>query len=83
MIDGNEVTDFENIENVSANFYENLFSQEAVSKPMIDNLFESRLSSDLALSLEEPFSKEETKHVVFNMDKDKSPGPYSFSMFFH
>lgn len=57
MIDGNETIDFETIANATTNFYESLFSQEDISRPRIENLFEAKLSSNMENSLEAPFTK--------------------------
>lgn len=79
MVDGNDLTGFEDIASAITSYYEGLFSQDLVSRPRIENLFEDHLPPDLSISLERHFTKEEIKAAVFSMDKDKSPGPDGFS----
>lgn len=83
MIKGNEVSNFEEISTATFNFYKRLFSYMTSSQPRIMNLFDASLPLESVALLERPFSKEEIKLAVINMNKDKSPKLDRFSMAFY
>lgn len=78
VIKSNEVSNFEEIETTTSNYYERLFSRETTHHHRIVNhyhrivnLFDASLSPEW-LSLEESFIEEEIKVAIFSADKEKS-----------
>lgn len=82
MVDGTEMSNFEEIASAASRYFETLYTRDSLSRPRIDNLFTNILPIVMAESLEGPFMEEEIKVVVFSMDKNKSLGPNGFSMGF-
>lgn len=82
LIDENELSNFEEISMLlSISMKDCFFRRQSPSLEL--NLFETCFMPEKALSLEGPFIEEEVKLSVFSMDKDKSPCPDEFSMFFY
>lgn len=49
---------------------------------MLNGVYLDSLTLDESLKLELPFSKEEAREVIWNVDGDKSPGPDGFNIRF-
>lgn len=77
------VDNMEKIKEESIRFFASLYSKEQRDRPLIKNLFNQSLELAEAEALEGPFFTEEIKKVVFDMAKDKSPGPDGFTMCFY
>lgn len=81
-IQGVEVDNVDEIKVAAITFFSTLYAKEGLERPLIDNLFSSMLEKDEASKLERMYLEEEVKVAVFNIDKDKSPGPDGFSSLF-
>ncbi|CAK8562605.1 unnamed protein product [Lathyrus sativus] len=64
------------------NHFKRRFSEINHNRLTLDGVSFNQLSVEDNTILEQPFSLEEIKTVVWNGDKDKSPGPGGFSMGF-
>lgn len=66
-----------------SNRFKQLFGMKRPTRFRIDfrKLLENKENEDL-LQLERPFSLEEIKIVVFNLGRDKAPGPDGFPLQF-
>ena len=81
-IDGTLTTDQTAIGEGLVNFYSNLFSNEALRRPLLDNLPFSSIAEEDDLVLDRQFTKEEVWGVVKKMAGDKAPGPDGYTMAF-
>lgn len=66
-----------------ANFYKNLFGPPEETEVRLHNLEMSQLSEQQKDDLMRPFSMEELKEVVFEMENNKAPGPDGFPVDFY
>ena len=63
------------------NFYQRLFSNDAVRRPLLDGLVFSSIDEANSDQLDRPFTKDEVWEVV-NISGDKALGPDGFSLAF-
>jgi hypothetical protein len=63
-------------------FYNELFSEDEVRRPLLDGLSFSSIDEEDSLVLDRSFTEEEVLEVVKVMAGDKAPGPDGFSMAF-
>ena len=63
-------------------FYQNLYTETGMWRPMVDGLDFACIGEDERVSLEREFSKEEVTQVLMEMEGDKAPGLDSFTMAF-
>lgn len=73
--DGMVVKDHNEISNVAKFYFDNLYSGSNVELDEVINHVPLYLSSDDNFSLLAPFSIDEFKNVLFQMDSNKSPSP--------
>uniref|UniRef100_A0A2N9I0X5 Reverse transcriptase zinc-binding domain-containing protein n=1 Tax=Fagus sylvatica TaxID=28930 RepID=A0A2N9I0X5_FAGSY len=65
-------------------FYQHLYTEDCVGRPLLDGLPFSSISTEEATWLERPFEEEEIFKVVISMNGDKALGLDGFPMaFFH
>lgn len=78
-----EVVKFvEEVKDAVKNNFEDRFKSSGLPRPQIRNLSFQQLPNLEAEDLEVDFAEEEIKGVVFDGDRDKSPGPDRFSLEF-
>ena len=82
-INGVLSTDQDAIKDHISCFYKNLYIEETIRRPLLDDLHFDSISSEEAVWLERPFENDEIFNVVSNMNGDKSLGPDGFSMTFY
>ena len=82
-INGVLSTDQDAIKDHISCFYKNLYIEETIRRPILDDLHFDSISSEEAVWLERPFENDEIFNVVSNMNGDKSLGPDGFSMTFY
>eukprot|EP00268_Persea_americana_P020047 TRINITY_DN2032_c0_g1_i12.p1 TRINITY_DN2032_c0_g1~~TRINITY_DN2032_c0_g1_i12.p1 ORF type:complete len:262 (+),score=40.11 TRINITY_DN2032_c0_g1_i12:330-1115(+) len=81
---GNRVEDRDQITSHILSFFQSLYKKDGTSKPSLDNLHFRTISEENANWLENEFHEEEVKVAVFNLARDKAPGPDGFPLsFFH
>ncbi|XP_058733639.1 uncharacterized protein LOC131605282 [Vicia villosa] len=62
--------------------YEERFKRMDRPRPSLRGMEFNRLSKEDIALLEEEFTREEIKEIVFSCEGDKSPGPYGFNISF-
>jgi hypothetical protein len=82
-INGVLSTDQDAIKDHISYFYKNLYTEETIRRPLLDDLHFDLIYSEEAVWLKRPFEKDEIFNVVSNMNGDKSPGPDGFPMTFY
>jgi hypothetical protein len=80
VVNGSTTSDPTRISDHIVDYYESLFSEPFSWRPRLDNLEFDMLSVEEAASLEDPFEEREVRKVIKGMDRDKAPGPNSFSL---
>ena len=63
-------------------FYQSLYTELDTWRPSMNGLEFTSIEEDERLELERDFSKEEVVKVLQEMEGDKAPGPYGFTMAF-
>ncbi|XP_058775944.1 uncharacterized protein LOC131650241 [Vicia villosa] len=63
-------------------YFEAKFRASNIARPRLSTTITYKLSEQESGSLEEPFTREEIKQVVFEGNGDKSPGPDGFNLEF-
>jgi hypothetical protein len=81
-IDGTLTTDQIAIGEGLVNFYNNLFFDEALRRPLLDDLPFSSIDEEDGLVLDRQFTEEEVWGVVKEMAGDKAPRPNGYTMAF-
>ena len=61
-------------------FYRQLYSEDVVNRPVLDDVEFSRIFEEDAIWLDRPFDKDEVYGVIHGFNGDKTPGPDEFSM---
>lgn len=61
-------------------FYENVFTESVVSRPIFDNLVLPSISVHNSIMLEKLFEEEEVRKVIWSFGTNKSPGPDGYTM---
>ena len=74
--------DPEDIAKGISRFYRQLYSENVVDKPVLDDMEFFRISEEDALWLDRPFDKEEVYGVINGFNGDKAPDPNGFPMAF-
>lgn len=64
------------------NYFSSLYSQEVLERPSLDNMEFSKLNKEEALWLERNFEEEEIRKAIFDLGRDKAPGPNGYPMAF-
>jgi hypothetical protein len=83
-INGELSTDQDAIKSQITDFYQHLYTEDCVGRPLLDGLPFSSISTEEATWLERPFEEEEIFKVVISMNGDKALGLDGFPMaFFH
>nr|XP_009780318.1 PREDICTED: uncharacterized protein LOC104229377 [Nicotiana sylvestris] len=83
---GNWLTDPDRIADTFVEYYENLLGRTTSERVMTFRSIirnGSRLSETLQDELIQPFSRREVKQAMFQIDINKSPGPYGFGSGFY
>jgi hypothetical protein len=78
IVDGTHSSDQDHI----VTFYKSLFTEPLSWRPRLDNLEFDSLNVEEASSLEDPFEERKVREVIKGMDRDKAPGPDSFTLAF-
>ncbi|KAI8542940.1 hypothetical protein RHMOL_Rhmol08G0179000 [Rhododendron molle] len=65
-----------------ANFYEGLFKEDGVSRPLVDNVEFDSILVEEASWLERPFDEAEMLVALKSLNGDKAPGPDGMSLAF-
>lgn len=81
--DGEVIAGQQELVKFIANFYKNLFGPPEETEVRLHNLEMSQLSEQQKDDLMRPFSMEELKEVVFEMENNKAPGPDGFPVDFY
>uniref|UniRef100_A0A2N9HYC0 Protein kinase domain-containing protein n=1 Tax=Fagus sylvatica TaxID=28930 RepID=A0A2N9HYC0_FAGSY len=82
VVDGAVTTDQSEIGKGLVNFYQGLFSDDAVRRPLLDGVAFSAIDESDRDMLDRSFTEDEVWGVVRNMAGDKAPGPDGFSLAF-
>ena len=82
MVDGEISTDQGLIERCITQFYRQLYLENEVHRPLLDDIAFSRISEEDASWLDRPLDEDEVFGVVHDFNGDKAPGPDSFTMAF-
>ncbi|XP_075658607.1 uncharacterized protein LOC142628380 [Castanea sativa] len=82
MVDGELSTDQGIIEGSISLFYRQLYSENEVHRPLLDEVVFSSISREEANWLDRPFIEDEVFRVVQDFNGDKAPGPDGFTMAF-
>uniref|UniRef100_A0A2N9IB59 Uncharacterized protein n=1 Tax=Fagus sylvatica TaxID=28930 RepID=A0A2N9IB59_FAGSY len=82
VVDGAVTTDQSEIGKGLVNFYQGLFSDDAVRRPLLDGVAFSVIDESDRDMLDRSFTEDEVWGVVRNMAGDKAPGPDGFSLAF-
>ena len=78
MVDEELSTDPGIIEGCTTHFYRQLYSENEVQRPLLDEVGFSRISEGNATWLDRPFDEKEVFGVVHDFNGDKAPGPNGF-----
>ena len=81
-VDGVLYEDEEEVQSKVVHFYQSLYTKSNTWRPFMDGLEFSSIGKDERLELKRDFSKEEVVKVLQEMEGDKAPGPYGFTMAF-
>ena len=81
-VDGEIITDPEEINTRIVDFYKNLFSEIGDRRPTLDGLTLSAIDREEADFLDKVFTEDEVFEAVKNMNGDKASGPDRFSLAF-
>ena len=81
-MDGELSSDPKDIAEGISSFYRQLYSENVVDRPVLDDMIFSRIFEEDALWLDRPFDEEEVHGVITGFNVDKAPGPNGFSMAF-
>lgn len=82
--DGSTVTQQNNLEHCTINFYRHLFTaQEEVDPMAVVQFVPSKVVEDTNVNLNKPFLAEEIEKAVFMMGPNKAPGPDGFTAGFY
>ena len=82
MVDGEISTDQGLIKRCITQFYRQLYLENEVHRPLLDDIAFSRISEEDASWLDRPLDEDEVFGVVHDFNGDKAPGPDSFTMAF-
>ena len=82
MVDGELSTDQGIIEGCISHFYRQLYSENEVHRPLLDEIVFSSISEKDANWLDRPFDEDEVFRVVLDFNGDKAPSPDGFLMAF-
>jgi hypothetical protein len=82
VVNGVETTAQSEIGDGLVKFYQGLFSDENVRRPLLDGLDFSSIEESDRVLLDRSFTEDEVWGVVKNMAGDKAPGPDGFSLAF-
>ena len=82
MVDAKLSSDPKDIVKGISRFYRQLYSENVVDRPVLDDVDISRISEEDALWLDRPFDEEEVYGVINGFNGDKAPSPNGFSMAF-
>ncbi|XP_026416328.1 uncharacterized protein LOC113311744 [Papaver somniferum] len=83
-IDGALVDDRQKLQEHIVSFYENLFREEEIIKPVLEGINFDNINSIESGILDADFSEAEILQAIQDLDHDKAPGPGGFPiMFFH
>ena len=74
--------DPEDIAEGISRFYRQLYSENVVDRPVLDDMEFSKISEEDALWLDRLFDEEEVYGVINGFNGGKAPGPNGFSMAF-
>nr|XP_023928567.1 uncharacterized protein LOC112039889 [Quercus suber] len=74
MVDGELSSDLEDIAKAISHFYRQLYSENVVDKPVLDDVEFSRISEEDALWLDRTFDEEEVYGVINGFNGDKALG---------
>ncbi|CAK8536638.1 unnamed protein product [Lathyrus sativus] len=67
---------------VASNHFKNTFTDQGGTRPSLDGIDFNCLSEVESTKLEEVFSREKIKEVIWECDGDKSPGPDGYNITF-
>ena len=81
-MDGELSSDPKDIAEGISSFYRQLYSENVVDRPVLDDMIFSRIFEEDALWLDRPFDEEEVHGVITGFNVDKAPSPNGFSMAF-
>jgi hypothetical protein len=82
VVNGVETTDQSEIGDGLVKFYQGLFSDDDVRRPLLDGMGFSSIDDSDRVLLDRCFTEDEVCGVVRNMAGDKAPGPDGFSLAF-
>jgi len=82
MVDAKLSSDPKDIVKGISRFYRQIYSENVVDRPVLDDVDISRISEEDALWLDRPFDEEEVYGVINGFNGDNAPGPNGFSMAF-
>ena len=82
MVDGELSSDPEVIAECISRFYRQLYSEDVVNRPVLDDVEFSRISEEDAIWLDRPFDEDEVYRVIHGFNGDKTPSSDGFSMAF-
>ena len=82
MVDGELSLDSKVIAECISRFYRQLYSEDVVNRPVLDDVEFSRIPEENAIWLDRPFDEDEVYRVIHGFNGDKTPSPNGFSMAF-
>lgn len=68
---------------IAKSYFESVFLETGGNRPTLEGVFFKQIYHEESIMLEEYFSLEEIKEVIWNSPGDKSPGPDEFNMNFY
>jgi hypothetical protein len=78
--DGTEVTDQEELEQMASTFYQNLFqAQDNLDPALVCNHIPRKVTDQMNVLLDNPFTQEEVEAALFKMNPSKAPGIDGFN----
>ena len=81
-MDGIRYEDEEEVWSKVVHFYQGLYTESNTWHPSMDGLESASIEEDKRLVPERDFTKEEVVKVLQEMEGDKAPSPYGFTMAF-
>lgn len=81
-VNGKNISEPSQIKFEARKFFKNIFKEDDVNRPTLENLHLNSLSQAQPQSLVSPFSKDEIDQAVSSCDADKAPGPDGFNFKF-